>query len=300
MTPGGGGSLSAVSGGGFEGRRDSREKSSLPVVRGLPLLLLPQQVEVIWQAAADEEAAAARAVSGPASRELTQGTEASSATGTKPSHAEGSLSGVSSSAAAGNKTGPSSSDSGPPRRETGGGAQAASGQNPRGSAGGPSSGKKSVASSGQARETVAKGARDGGASAAGTKTQNASSSGTLAGASAPGCSRSGKVRPASGVTNQTSDGDGTVSSEAGTVASCVEATCRFLHLGPEGRRRPAVVDFHLFSLLFARDARMCPAKAALFVSVMGAALAEIEELAQTVSVTTLINTTKHKKAVKVE
>ncbi|KEP60691.1 UNVERIFIED_CONTAM: hypothetical protein HHA_255490 [Hammondia hammondi] len=268
---------SVGTGGGFEEAPADGEKLALPVVRGLPLLLLPHHVEIIWQAH-DIEAAMARAATRAHLREGSQKTGATVATAATLAEREVSNSGVAASADA--KTGQNPTDSAPGRTHTIG-LHAATGQIQRSAAGGSVSGKKSSVNSSHTRDSVAKGGKDGGSASAGSKLQGSTPAGGVAGPGG-GVGRNGKLRPGSLVTTQNSETDRAVMRDAG-IRNCVEETCRILRLGPEGRRKQAVVDFHLFSLLFAREARLCSAKAAIFVSIMGVTLSQIETVAKAVS-----------------
>ncbi|CBZ53144.1 conserved hypothetical protein [Neospora caninum Liverpool] len=264
-------------GGGFEETPGDGEQVLLPTVRGLPLLLLPHHVEIIWQASDSEATATARASSGAPLRE--PGTEAPATSMAKIEELEGSSSGT--AASGDSKSGQNPTDSAPGRKPTAG-SQAATSQNQRGTAGGSTLGKKSSVNSSHLRESVARGGKDGG-SAPGSRAQGSTLGGVAPGPAGGGAGRSGKLRPGSAMTTQNSDEDRAVPREV-EMRSCVEETCRILRLGPEGRRKQAVVDFHIFSLSFAREAQLCPAKAALFVSIMGAALAQIEKVAKAVSI----------------
>ncbi|EPT29162.1 hypothetical protein TGME49_255490 [Toxoplasma gondii ME49] len=263
-------------GGGFEEAPGGGEKLALPVVRGLPLLLLPHHVEIIWQAH-DIETATARAATGAHLREGSQKTGASVATAATLADREASYSGVAASADA--KTGQNPTDSAPGQKHTIG-LHGATGQVQRSTAGGSTSGKKSSVNSSHTRDSVAKGGKDGCSASGGSKLQGSTPAGGVAGPA--GVCRNGKLRPGSLVTTQNSEADRAMVRDAG-IRSCVEETCRILRLGPEGRRKQAVVDFHLFSLLFAREARLCSAKAAIFVSIMGVTLSQIETVAKAVS-----------------
>lgn len=159
--------------------------------------------------------------------------------------------------------------------------QAAAGQNQRSVPAAGSAGKKGTGSAG--RDSVARAGKEGPSILSFAKGSGAGAGGS--GNTPPGCAGgSSKLRPESATSGYGAEGDsGLIGYRPESEAvNFRETACVILRLGSQGRRNPVVVDFHLFNLLFARQLKLNAAKTALFVSIMGAALAQLEKDARVV------------------
>ncbi|PHJ25574.1 hypothetical protein CSUI_000576 [Cystoisospora suis] len=244
------------------------ENLSHSLVRGLPLLLQPHQVEAIWRAAAAEElskAATSKAQERQSAspRSSTPATEAETLQPHLPPSSEGQ-----NLEPAGSR-GPSDLH------------QAAVVHTQRSVTGTAPAGKKGSGAMG--RDSVAKVGKEGPNFSSFSKGPGPGAGGS--GSTPPGWgSGSSKLRPESAASGFEAEGEtGKACHRFETEGVYFrETTCAILRLGSEGRRNPVVVDFHLFNLLFARQMKLSAAKTALFVSIMGAALAQLERDARVI------------------